>query len=80
MTNKREHGYRVTITGFLPVDPKNLLSQKAALDALTGGYADLVPAMKNVTIDQRMTSREIDEAGNPVPRGPRKPRAAKGKK
>lgn len=74
----RETGYRVTITGFLSIGDKNdLMLQKKALDYLTGPLDQLVAGLTNVEIEPRMMTREIDEAGNPVPRAPRKPRAAR---
>lgn len=78
----RQQGYRVTITGFLPVDMKDVQSQLSALTALAGGDPGwLVDHCESVSINHRQTSREIDDAGNPVPRAPRKPRASKtGKK
>jgi len=56
----RQHGYRVTITGFLPVDPKDIMSQKAAIDAITSGPAAVLAAASDIAVDHKLTSRAMD--------------------
>lgn len=73
----RQDAYKVTITGWLPIKKSDLKSQKEALDALTGPVSDMVAKLHHVDVQPKMTSREIDDAGQPVPKKPRKPRAAK---
>jgi len=62
----RQHGYRVTITGFIPVDPRDIMSQKAAIDAITGGPAAVIAAAADITVEHKLTSRAVD-APTPAP-------------
>lgn len=74
----RQQGYAVKITGFLPVDKSDLGAQIGALTAIQSGDTAAILAMcKNVSFEQNLTSREVDSAGNPLPKKLRQPRAKK---
>ncbi len=71
----RQNGYMVKITGFLPVPKGDIDAQIDALTAIKGSDVNALLALcKDTKSETSMTSREVDEAGNPLPRKPRKPR------
>lgn len=63
----RQQGYLVKITGFLPVDKSDLQAQAATINALAaalkpgGDIGALVKTLTGVEIEQKLTSRVVEE-------------------
>ncbi len=66
---KRQSGYRVTIQGFLPVDPADIASQQKAINALaaagSGSLADLVAMLADAEMHSKLTTRTVDDPAPP---------------
>lgn len=57
----KQHGYKVTITGFLPANRKNIEEQYQAIKLLKeGSHADILAAMLNVKLETRPGTYDAD--------------------
>ena len=67
----RQSGHRVTIRGFLPTDRKSVKSQHDATELILKAQTDaemrsgLADALLDVSVDARVSSREVPEKGAP---------------
>lgn len=72
----RVQGYLVKITGFLPVDKSDLQAQATTINALAaamkpgGDVGALVKTLVGVEIEQKLTSRSVEEPATVAPAKP----------
>ena len=64
----KQSGYKVTITGFLPANKKDIDQQYQAIKLLKeGSHADILGAMMNVKFETRPGTYDADGDGHATP-------------